>query len=245
LKTLLLSFGLLVLAASNAAGQIQATWDDCALDGGATNKTSACVSSIGTNRYVVSYTMPEGLSNFVAIDATIDVQSDAGAVPPWWDFKNANACRASVASVVIDGSILPGYSGACTDTWDFGATGIGLFTGFARGYRGEPSQARAVFAIARPASRPMSLSSGTTYLAFIWQIGNSNPANCGGCAQPVAIMTTELVLSAIDPTNYSAKASTVTLKGDAYGGCANWQNGTCGSTSTQRSTWGGVKASYR
>jgi hypothetical protein len=248
-KTLLICIGLLTLSAATASAQIQARWNNCALDGGAANVNNACTSNFGTNRLAVSYTMPQAFAGFVAIDGQIDLQADSGNMPAWWDLKNAGACRSTAASISIDGTVLPGYSGACADTWDFGATGIGLFTGYALGYGADPTRARAVFAIARPFSNPVDLANGANYLGWIWQIGNANTTTCAGCLDPVAIVVTQIVLSSVNPGGNQASAQTVTLKPDANNvqdACGGWNGGvSCLATPTRSTTWGNVKALYR
>jgi len=247
-KTLLICIGLLTLSAATASAQIQAAWNDCAVDGGAANKTSTC-ADFGTNRLAISYTPPAGLAGFVAIDGQIDLQADDGTMPQWWDLKNAGACRATAASIGIDGTVLPSFTNSCKDTWDFGATATGLFTGYALGYGGDPARARAVFAIARPASSPTDLVAGQNYFGWIWQITQTGTSSCPGCTEPVAIVVTQIVLSSINPGGNAAANQSITLKADLSNyeaACATWQNGvSCMATPSRTTTWGNVKALYR
>jgi len=236
--------------ASAASAQIQARWDDCFVDGGAADKSPACNTNVGTNRLVISYTAPQTFTGFVAIDGQIDLLADDSTMPVWWDLRNAGACRQTAASISIDGTVLPDYSGSCVDTWDFGATGTGLFTGYALGYDGDPGWARAVFAIARPISNPTTLNAGTNYLAWIWQIGNANTSTCAGCQESVAILVTQIVLSSVNPIGNSTSSQSITLRpgsgGDRDDACALWQNAfSCFGTPVRASTWGNVKAMYR
>jgi hypothetical protein len=245
---ILISIGL--LTASTASAQIQTRWDDCFTDGGAANKSSACNTDIGTNRIAVSYTMPQTFTGFVAVDGQIDLRADDNTMPVWWDLKNSGACRQTAASISIDGTVLPNYSGSCVDTWDFGATGTGLFTGYARGYGGDPARARAVFAIARPASNPTTLNNGTNYLAWIWQIDNANTSTCTGCLENVSIIVTQIVLSSINPIGNAALSQTIVLTPDynnnPYDACVLWQSAaSCFGTPARATTWGNVKAMYR
>jgi hypothetical protein len=238
---------LLTLTASAASAQIQARWDDCLADGGAANKNSACDTDVGVSRLVISYTAPQTFPGFVAIDGQIDLQASDGTMPAWWDLKNSGACRETAASISIDASTLPNYSGACADTWDFGASAVGLFTGYAIGYGGSPTYARGVFAIARPVSNPTTLNNGTNYFGWIWQINNVNTTSCAGCLEPVVIVPTLIVLSSVSPLGNSATAQYITLTpdvGNFYDALAHWQNGYIPDP-VRTATWGNVKALYR
>jgi hypothetical protein len=233
------------LLASTASAQIQVRWDDCFTDGGATDKSPACNTDVGTSRLVISYTAPQTFTGFVAIDGTIDLQANNPTISSWWDLKNSGACRQTAASISIDGTVLPNYYGSCVDTWDFGATATALFTGYARGYGGDP--ARAVFAIARPASNPTTLNDGTNYLAWIWQIDNTNTTNCSGCLEPVVIVPTRIVLSSVNPGGNGATAQTLTLTPDLSNlgeALVSWHQGYIPDP-VRATTWGNVKAMYR
>jgi hypothetical protein len=241
--TPLLATACLLALAPPVHAQVQFAWNDCLADGGATNRTSACAVETGTNRLVASYTTTGPLTNFVAIDGTIDLVSEAASIPEWWHFKNAGTCRLNAAGISIDVTVLPGEGASCTDVWDGGNGAIGLFTGYAVGYQGDPNLARAVFAIARPANQPTNLVAGTTYFGWTWTISNSGTAACAGCTTPVAIALKTVVLSQLD-------GFTQTLRSTDAGSepCATWQSAaapTCQVVPTVPRTWGSVKALYR
>ncbi len=241
--SLLLLTALMTLLSNVASADVFLAWNDCLADGGAMDRTSACASDGGVNRLVASYVSPSAIANFVSIDGTIDLASEASAIPAWWDFKNAGACRQTAASINIDVNNLPNFGASCADTWDGGASATGLFTGYLIGFGGDGNRARAVFAIARGASNPFSLQAGTNYFAWIWQITNAATSSCAGCATPVAIVLNSIILS---PTTGQA----VTVSSDEAGSqpCATWQsatNSTCQSVPVAPRTWGSVKSLYR
>jgi hypothetical protein len=236
IKALFVASLILLCFAQEARAQIQIAWTDCLEDGGARDRTFACSSDAGANRLVVSYIMPSSLTGFVAVDAAIDLWANDRSMPAWWDLRNTGACRQTAASIGIDGSSLPNYSGACADTWGFGASATGLFTGYARGYGGDPGGARAVFAIARSLSDPIDLVSGQHYFAFSWTIDNMNTSSCAGCSEPVVIYCIQLVLS-------SPTGSVVLYPAYYDGGWVGWNGGM--PVPTRTPTWGAVKALYR
>jgi len=243
LVTLLLLACALTLLPRAASADVFLSWTDCLGDGGVSDRTSACTSDGGVNRLIAHYTSPSPIANFVAIDATIDLTSEDTAIPEWWAFANAGACRQTAASINIDVNALPNFGASCADTWDGGASATGLFTGYLIGFGGDPNRARAVFAIARGASSPFSLQAGTTYFAFIWQITNGLTSTCAGCATPVAVVLNSLILS---PTTGPA----VTVDSGEAGSqpCATWQTATpatCIEVPVVPRTWGSVKSLYR
>jgi hypothetical protein len=247
-KILLLCAGLLIMSASSALAQIQVRWNDCELDGGAMQKTSTCATNGGVNRLVVSYTPGTSIPDFVSVDGILDLQFDNGPLPPWWEFKNAGACRQSAAGIGADINVLPNFGTSCFDTWDGGNSATALFTGYAANFNGDPQRARAVFAIARAASNPTAISSGQNYFGWIWQISNASTLTCAGCADPVAIWAPEMTLRGVSGVGYSVQSTNaVGLVGSPNDGhaCAGWNNGSCTATPTKVSTWGNVKALYR
>lgn len=245
-KILLVCTGLLTLSAATAAAQIQVAWNDCLADGGAATRTSTCASNAGINRLIVSYTTPSPMSDFIAVDGAIDLQFDNGAIPQWWEFKNAGSCRETAAGIGVDVNILPNFGTSCADTWDGGNSATGLFTGYAPGFGG-PNRARAVFSISRAASSPFPIAGGTTYFGWIWQISNANTLVCAGCLDPVALWAPEMTLRGVSGVGFSAAAAPIVLSGSPDDGtsCVSWNNGSCQATPTRTATWGSVKALYR
>ncbi len=240
-KILLICTGLLALTASTAAAQIQVAWNDCLIDGGAASKVNACTGNGGINRMVISYTPTGSIPDFIAIDGTLDIQFDNGTPVAWWSFKNAGSCRMTAASInmsIFNTSSAGG--GQCQDTWDGGASVTGLFTGYAEQY-GAPDKNRAVFAMSRNASNPTSISAGTNYFGWIFQITNANTDVCAGCSEPVAIFSPVMTLHGAS----GAAAIQLTAQPNDGESCVSWNGGSCNATPTQATTWGKVKAMYR
>ncbi len=240
---LLLLVCLSTLLPSVAAADVFLAWNDCLADGGVMDRTSACATDGGVNRLVSSFLSPSTVNNFIAIDATLDLTSEASAIPAWWDFKMAGACRQTAASINIDINALPNFGTSCADLWDGGASATALFTGYLIGYGGDGNRARAVFAMSRNASNPTTLQASTNYFAFIWQITNANTSVCAGCATPVAIVLNSLILRPVT-------GPAVTVSSDDAGSqpCATWQsatNATCATVPVAPRTWGSVKSLYR
>jgi hypothetical protein len=195
------------------------------------------------SRLVASYSPPSPIADFVALDGTIDLKSEAASIPAWWEFKNTGACRQSAAGISADVNVLPNAGASCTDTWNGGNTATALFTGYQIGFAGDPNRARAVFAVARPASQPTAIAAGTTYFGWIWSISNAGTATCAGCATPVAVVLNTAILRGV------SGASVRVDSGDAGSQpCATWQtaaSGTCTATPVHPQTWGSVKSLYR
>ncbi len=239
-KILLICTGLLALTASTAAAQIQVAWNDCLVDGGAVARVNACTSNDGINRLVVSYTPTGSIPDFTTIDGTIDINFDNGTPVPWWSFKNVGTCRMTAASINISiYSTASAGGGVCQDTWDGATSAIGLFTGYAEQY-GAPFKNRAVFAIARNTWNPTSISAGTNYFGWIWEITNASTDVCSGCSDPVALFSPVMFLT-------GASGAVIELRGQPDDGhsCVSWNGGSCNAAPTQATTWGKVKAMYR
>src|SRR5215471_558484 len=117
----------LPLSASIAsAGGIKLAWNDCLGAGGASNRTFACDTNVGSNDLYVSFDPPVELPDVNGSNPIIDLFSTSSQLPAWWQFKNAGSCRqtAMSAAPVFDQTAPSG----CVDLW--GVNGLAGIAGY-------------------------------------------------------------------------------------------------------------------
>src|SRR5215467_10030154 len=130
---LLLACALLV-AASASAGTLNLRWDACSGDGGAVNKSFACTTNEGVERLVGSIVLADSMQHVSGMEIVMDVVVAGDALPAWWRFKNADACRPGAATWSTD---VPATAEHCTD-WASGQA-VGGFAGYKAGAFGASS----------------------------------------------------------------------------------------------------------
>lgn len=250
-KVTLLCGMLLALTAGVAAAApgVNLKWQACFGDGGVTNRNFVCNTNTGTSNILVgSFELGADILAASGNEVVIDIAT-AGALPPWWAFKNAGTCRQNSLSMNFSA---PGTAVVCTD-WAAGqsAGGIGAYN---IGIAG-PNTARIVAAIAVPASALADLFAGQEYFSNNVVINNAKTVgtgSCAGCTVPACI-----VFNSCKVTTQIA-ANDRTVSGPTNGTDSNyatWQGGAgatsprgtgCGqATPTRNSTWGSVKSLYR
>lgn len=238
-KSLLLCVAALAISATVAsAAGINMAWNDC---GGPDTKTFACASNTGNNFLFGSFVAPAGVSAMTANEIVIDLQSQSGVIPQWWEFKNTGTCRTTALSISFDGTT--SSSGTCVDYWaGQGAGGIGAYQNVNQGRR------RVVAVGAVPPNAAGPLEADVEYFSFRLGISNAKTAGtgaCGGCLEPVCI-----VLNSINITQ-PVGVGDFKIVNPAASNFAVWQgtfsaDGGCpAATPTRSTTWGAVKSLYR
>lgn len=243
LATLSMLTSVLLLAAANAhAAGTNLSWDDCGASGAA-NKTFACDVNSGTSFVAIaSFVAPEGTTAITGMEAVIDLATEVSAMPSWWQFFNADACRRTSLTVTADFANYP-YS-ACTDFWEAQLTG-GIWN-YVRSYNGALCRSRLLVAFARPQELAAPLEPEVEYYALRLAISRDQSVgnfSCAGCLVPVSILLTDLKLT------QPAGVGDYRVQNPADRNWITWQNSnpysTCLFVPTRNSTWGAIKAQYR
>lgn len=123
MKKLLLCCVFLLAASVAFAGGINVAWGPgCWVDNPVNLKTFACDVNLGNASFTGSFAASRDIPDFVGIEVVVDLQSDATALPDWWQLFNAGACRQTSLSTSADFTAAPG---GCIDPWN-GLAGGGI-----------------------------------------------------------------------------------------------------------------------
>lgn len=257
-KSLMLCGLLLALTASiaSAAAGTNLRWSNCFGDAGTQNKTFACASNLAGQTLVGSFELGADLIDVSGVELVIDVATASAVLPPWWQFKNAGACRAS--SLTLNGTISP-LAVNCVD-WAAGAAAGGL-AAYSVGTTAIPglNTARIIGGLAVAASALAPLVAAQEYFAFNATINNLKTVGtgaCAGCSVPACIVFNSCKCAT--PPVAGQPSRDVTVSGATNGTDSNfatWQggaganssrgNGCPAATPTRSATWGSVKSLYR
>lgn len=248
-RLLLLSTALAALTVSTvrAGPGTNLRWTDCFGDGGAFNRSFACDTNAGSNILVSSFQLSEPMFNVVGTEVRIEIVTTTSALPEWWAFKNAGACRQLALSASFTA---PPAATECTD-WAGGqaAGGIGAYQA---GFHGANSRLIAV-ASALPSLGIIDLSADVEYFAGNVVISNIKTAGgaCPGCEVPACLVNVGTKVTTPTPQD-DRTLSGATNGTDSY--FVTWQ-GPYGyppysracpyPVATRKETWGAVKALYR
>jgi len=243
-KILLTSAVLLALTASAAsAGGVNLSWGDCG-GFGQQDAVFACNTNTGLPFQLFASFQPNtGMTDLVANEWAIDLQSAGATLPAWWDLKGtadpAGRCRD--AGIVHNTNFASGPF-SCIDPWA-GAIGAQGFS-----YRAEPgtNRARITGVQALNAEFPVPADPATEYYSFALIINRSKTVgtpNCADCSVPVCIVLNEITLNGL--------ASTQKVNSPLTRNFVTWQGGGVGApgcplaTPTTKSSWGKIKSIYR
>lgn len=246
--------GLLLLlvtcVTTSHAGDINLRWDHCRGDGGTMNANFACDTNAGSHRLVGSFIPNTNLVDIVGLDIVVDLGGAGDAMPAWWQFKNAGACRISSLGIALAQLDDPT---SCIDWADGQAVGgitsyTDLFTGSVR--------MRITSVI--PASFG-DLSTGQEYFAFLLTINHLKTVgtgSCAGCGLGACIALKGITLTNSSGYTYFLGPGRGSIGSDDR--LVTWQGGTgvvtrvnpdaltcLRATPARNSTWGEVKSLYR
>lgn len=216
------------------AGGLNLSWDHCFADGSpVSNKSFACVSSVGEETLVSSFIPAVPLSGMVHLDASLEVQAAAPSAIPAWLLPGGCA-----ESALQPGGFLPGSDVNCHDWTNIGGAGVTI-----TGYNypaGDARQERIGFAssISFPGS---PVEANVEYLAFRVRISHNalaGPGTCGGCSTPLTIAL-NLVRGSSGPNSF-----TLLLPVSGSSNRVEWQ-AAGGPTAARNTSWSAVKSLYR
>lgn len=241
-KLVLFAVALLVCAAPAMAG-VDLLWDTCA-PGGVATKTLVC-SDGNANVLYASWEQPVTLSgNFIGVDYTWDVQTQAAATPAFWDFNTPT----SAASCNFFYLLQKNRAGCTTasNLWGFNGGSATASFNYGAQFNGVPNRGRCVGSVVRSAASPTTANAGTSYyLLHLELYGDAESNGCPGCTQPAAIVFNQATLLSL---GNGAEAAPIPVTGPGLvSNCASANGGDtiCGATPTQNKTWGALKSLYR
>jgi hypothetical protein len=258
-RLLLLCVALIAASVStgHAAG-INLGWDDCGgLGSTPFNKFGTPTFSCNTNAstagltssIVGSYVLASDISNFVTLEAVLDMKASFGAyggeLAPWWDFGNYPAvatpgCR--------NGELLFSFRNAATSCLDWpGPAPVQGNMIFERGF-GAPNRARIKLIGAYTSGTPQPVLAGDEMVAFTLTINNAKTAgtgSCAGCTTPMCLVLVMLVVGQSPAANPPLSLDTPDVVDFVTWNDASNTSHCPGAVPTVRSTWGQVKSLYR
>jgi hypothetical protein len=225
--TIVAIFGALAITVATAFGgvaadPVQLGWNGMRGAGGLTDQTFACDTIGGSHRLDLSFTAPDSVLHFVAMDVMLELRSAGERLPPWWEYKNSGSCRTLSLSLDLTHAPPADSGAAILDPWDGGVSGVGLVSGFRRDIDGDPRIAQIAVSMARPISNPVALVDGERYWAGALVIDNRRTLGkyaCAGCGDPVTIRVLKLTL-------FEADGHKIMLEPGPRV-CVGWQGATC------------------
>ncbi len=179
-----------IVSSFTNGGGINLSWGDCGTFG-LHNTSFACNSNLGTPFVLIgSFTPPPGISNFLGINAQVDITTDQATLPDWWR-HGAGQCRGTTGlSSGFDFTVGP-FS--CTDFYAGMAAG-----GFAYDVAfGSPARARLRLTCAVPIDNRGPVDPSVEYYAFkvnLLRAKTTGAGNCAGCANQACIVLNNIQL---------------------------------------------------
>ena len=240
-KTLLLGIAWLALTASIAsAGGISLAWNDCLGAGGASNRTFACDTNVGSNDLYVSFDPTVELPDVNGAQVTIYLRSASSQLPAWWQFKNAGSCRLTALSA----QPIPG---SCADLWGGQATAnIAAYLTVVQVPTYSPDFAFILGLVSVPGASAVAVHPGTEYTAMVIRISNAKTVGigaCAGCEGQVCLVLKEVLLATNNSGDLNMRNP---IQEDCPGfpgtSVVSWQGSP---TPALNRTWGQMKSLYR
>ncbi|NOT34063.1 MAG: hypothetical protein HOP12_07825 [Candidatus Eisenbacteria bacterium] len=240
-KLLVLTSALLLMGASIASAAAPGAnlgWTNCGLTATSSNIALACDDNTLTRNLIVSFRVPNAVSDFVGVSTVIDVAVAGGALPAYWQL-GAGQCREGSVALGTVGTL-----GGCTNTYS-GANQAG-------GYVFDSSQGpnRIRFRADWVRDTGGALVANTLYSGLVLGISTVGAfdegfGSCAGCSTPACFVLNGFEAFSLlggSLGNYGADVRNwATYQGGIPG-----PGGECpGVTPTRSNTWGGVKALYR
>lgn len=241
-----------LFAGSASAAGVNLRWNACAGDGGVSNRTSACSTTLGSQVLVASFVSPIPVPDLTAVETHFNFVVAGSGLPPWFQFNPAGSCRFGALGAA---ATIPSLAVNCIDPFGGGAaSGIGSYTVGGSG----PNTAQFFAPAVVPATSAASIVVGPEYFAcqlVILNVKTTGAGACTGCSTPACIAISFMNL--YTPASTAATPVAV-LNAPANGvdsGYVTWQGGVgagplpggaCpAATPTRNSTWGAVKSLYR
>jgi len=170
-------------------------WDACLADGGTANRAFACDTNSGGEVLVASFVPGRDFNGVQGFEPQVDFFSSAAALPAWWAFRNAGACR--TISLSMD-CASPAGAASCIDpapgitSCDIGTYEMGFLS---------PGRARLRVYRFVMAADTFSLLNRQQYFAFSLRINHAKTTGtgaCGGCSTPMCIGFSGMRIASLD-----------------------------------------------
>jgi hypothetical protein len=207
--------------ADGGGGTLQLGWNGVRDSEMSSARSFGCDTIGGSHRMVLTFTAPDSVTQFVALDVVLELRATGQRLPAWWEFRNSNACRTLSLSLHM-GPVATGAEGEVPDPWDQGQTGLGVITAYERDIGGDLRLARISASLARPMTTPIALAPGRLYRAATFVMDHRRTLGryaCEGCREPITIQVRKLTLLE------ASGRSTVIAPG--LDGCLGWQGASC------------------
>jgi len=247
-KVLTLTVALLALSASlaMAGAGVNLYQGDCGptgntLNGPGTGSQTFTVpnNNLGTDQFVCSVVSPANLTQLVAVETVLDLQTSGSTLPNW--FQLGTGCRAGNAAFDFTRAGTNVFT--CNSVWKTSAVDPSAPSLITEGVGGANRvRFQAVAAVPAALTLPMD---GQEYTVFVLNItqaltrlaGSCTGYNTGACLVCNMLKLDEPAGVGDYTLNHPADGNWVTINSGAPN-CP-------GSTPTQNKTWGAVKAMYR
>jgi len=240
-KLVLICFAGLALTASIAsAGGISLAWNDCLGAGGASNRTFACDTNVGSNDLYVSFDPTLDKPDVNDCEAVIFLQSASFPLPAWWQFTNSGSCRVfSLAAALGPGS--------CVGPWSGSSQAVAAIAGYRVTAQVPFLPLNGALILAEtsiPDPGGVAVHPGTEYTAMVVRINNMRTVatTCTGCQDPVCLTLNEVDLLTVSSGDLRLANPLAHDCPSAPGTWVTWQGGP---TPTINRTWGQIKTLYR
>ena len=218
-------------------------WDECRSGSGFVNQAFACDNNTSFLELIVSFQPAADVTDVIGIEAVVDVQHAAPALPDWWSMTSTG-CRAGELFASADFTTF----GGCVDPW--AGAGSAEVQGYDVGApRGGANQAR-IKAVAGvlPADARTLLASHIYYGVRIrFRTGKTSGGTaCAGCLQAACLVLNGVVIRRLP----GSPGGDVTITGVGAGNpnWVTWRGGAgaeCTLVPARRATWGAIKTLYR
>jgi len=235
----LVSFTLAIALAprSDAAGDINLSWNDCGAAGTKNQSTDCAASGGGPLVLIASFIPPPGISEFVGLSSEIQISASVPLLPDWWKHGVGQCRGTSALSVGFDFTAGPS---TCADVFaGQGAGGLAYDVEY-----GSPSTARLRVQAAIPIDSRGPIDAGTEYYAYKLTIARG-AASCSGCNSATCIALRSIQLyqppeMGNDPelTHTEGRSFVTWQAGGGVAGCS-------AENSAGNKTWGQLKYIYR
>jgi hypothetical protein len=239
----------LLCSPSHAHAQVNISWHQCTgLPHAAANLNYACDGSAnGTPfRAVLSFVSPATMSQFVGMQARLDMDTHDAVLPDFWRLGVGECREGNFSFPAWSGGI--GNTTTCLNPWTGAMTGGGFLWTSANL---NAMRARCLFAFARDSEG--ALTQGVHYVAGVFSLdtlGDAGTDVCVGCEVPACLVLNVIELyqtSGAPPQDIYYLDVVAQRQGITWqGGPVNWY-GLCPALvdPVKNRTWGSVKATYR
>jgi hypothetical protein len=254
-KLLLLSTALFVASTSSLAHAqtgMNLSWNNCITQSNAAeDKAYACDGSANGTPFkiVFSFFTPVALSQFVGIQATVEVHTTSETLSDWWRLGVGECREGNLGFPGSMSGIGTGTTGACRGPWVGGNVGGGMMWLSGSDTSDVPTgQGRVVLAYAR--DNEQSLNTGQQYVGGVMTLDTYNDTEgeypeCSGCSEPICIVLTEIQLF---QTPGAAGGDIQTITEAETRRAVTWQGGVAscpGASESRHVMWGSIRAVYR